>query len=251
MSEPPWLTDDIVDLDRDGAAEKQIWVALIEIARRLDRQDWVLVGGQMVALHGFIADRTPPRTSEDIDLVANLLVRSASLHDCAAATESINLTPRPSLNGKRLQRFEGGGIRVDLLVPDHLPRHLAPRLHGYRAVTITGGQRALDRAHLVRVRLGKVNTAIVVPDLRGAIVLKARAAVVDSRDPERHKGDIAFLCSLIGDPRLIARELDVKERRYLNRCQLPTDPRRPPWVQLDPLTRAEAAEAWTRLTTGT
>lgn len=250
MSEPPWLTNEVIDLDGDIVAETKIWIALIEIARRLDPQDWVLVGGQMVALHGYIRGSTPPRTSEDIDIVANLLVRSASLQACAAAAESINLNPRPSLAGKRLQRFEGGGIRVDLLVPDHLPHHLAPRIRGHRAVTITGGQRALDRAHLVRVRLGELDATVVVPDLRGAIVLKARAALVDNRDPERHESDIAFLCSLIDDPRRIASELDCKERRYLNRCQLPNDSRRPPWVQLDPLTRADAVEAWTRLTTG-
>jgi predicted nucleotidyltransferase len=251
MTEQPWLTNDVIDLDRDTVAETKIWTALIEIARRLEPQDWVLVGGQMVALHGYIRDSTPPRTSEDIDLVANLLVRPRSLQDCAAAVESINLTARPSLTGKRLHRFEGGGIRVDLLVPDHLPRHLAPRLRGHRAVTITGGQRALDRAHLVHVRLGPLDATVVVPDLRGAIVLKARAAMVDNRDPDRHQSDVAFLCSLIDDPRRIAGELDVKERRYLKRCQLPTDARRSPWVQLDPRSRADAAEAWTRLTTET
>jgi predicted nucleotidyltransferase len=250
MSEPPWLTNEVIDLDRQVVTETRIWTALIEIARRLDPEDWVLVGGQMVALHGYVRGSTPPRTSEDIDLVANLLVRPGSLQACAAAAESINLTPRPSLAGKRLHRFDGGGIRVDLLVPDHLPRHLGPRVRGHRAVPITGGQRALDRAHMVGVRLGELDATVVVPDLRGAIVLKARAAVVDNRDPERHEGDLAFLCSLIDDPRRIARELDGRERRHLNRCQLAADSRRPPWVQLDPLTRIDAVEAWTRLTTG-
>ncbi|MEK7411194.1 MAG: hypothetical protein AAB327_07420 [Actinomycetota bacterium] len=121
MSEQPWLTDDVINLDRDVVAEKQLWRALLQIAGRLDPQDWVLVGGQMVALHGYIHGSTPPRTSDDIDLVANLLVRAASLQNCASAAESINLTPRPSLVGKYLQRFEGDGIKVDLLVPDTYP----------------------------------------------------------------------------------------------------------------------------------
>lgn len=248
MTEQPWLTADVIDLDRDVVAEKQLWRALLQIAERLDPQDWVLVGGQMVALHGYIHGRTPPRTSDDIDLVANLLVRPASLQDCASAAESINLTPRPSLAGKYLQRFEGDDIKVDLLVPDHLPRHLRPRLRGHRPVAIAGGQRALDSAHRVRVRLGEIEATVMLPDLRGAIVLKARASVADNRDAQRHQSDIAFLCSLIDDPRQIAGELDAKERRYLRKSKLPTDPRQFPWAQLGPLAQADASEAWARLT---
>lgn len=248
MTQQPWITDQVIDLDHEGMAEKKLWTALLQIAERLDPQDWVLVGGQMVALHGYIRGSLPPRTSEDIDLVANLLVRSASLQNCASAAESINLTARPSLAGKYLQRFEGGGIKVDLLIPDHIPRHLIPRLRGHRPVGITGGQRALDCAHRVRVRLGEIEATVVLPDLRGAIVLKARASVADNRDAQRHESDIAYLCSLIDDPRDIAVKLNVKERRYLRKSQLPTDPRKFPWVQIDPLTRADACEAWVRLT---
>jgi len=248
MTKQPWLTVDVIDLDRDIVSEKQLWRALLQIAERLDSQDWVLVGGQMVALHGYIHGSIPPRISDDIDLVANLLICSASLQNCASAVESINLTPRPSLAGKYLQRFEGDGIKVDLLVADHLPRHLIPRLRGHRPVAITGGQRALDSAHRVRVRLGEIEATVVLPSLQGAIVLKARASVADNRDAQRHESDIAFLCSLIDDPRQIAAQLDTKERRYLRKSKLPTDPRQFPWVQLDPLARADASEAWARLT---
>ncbi len=251
MTQRPWLTDEIIDLDSAVVADSQLWRALLQIAEQLDPHDWVLVGGQMVALHGYIHGNVPPRTSEDIDLLANVLVRSASLQNCASAAESINLTARPSLTGKRLQRFEGDGIRVDLLIPDHLPRHLVPRLRGHRPVSIAGGQRALDRAHQIRVRLGDLQATVVLPDLRGAIVLKARASVADNRDAERHDNDIAFLCSLIDDPRQIAAELDLKERRYLRKVQLPADTRQHPWVLLDPLTRADASEAWARLTSET
>lgn len=248
MTQQPWITDEIIDLDHDGIAEKKLWRALLQIAQRLDPQDWVLVGGQMVALHGYIRGSLPPRTSDDIDLVANILVRSSSLQNCASAAESINLIARPSLTGKYLQRFEGGGINVDILVPDHLPRHLMPRLRGHRPVAITGGQRALDSAHRVRIRLGEIEATVVLPDLRGAIVLKARASVADNRDAQRYESDIAYLCSLIDDPRDIAGKLNVKERRYLRKSQLPADPRKFPWVQIDPLTRADACEAWVRLT---
>lgn len=245
----PWLTTDVVELDRHAVADRKLWATLLRMSDRLDSDEWVLVGGQMVALHGYIHRTTPPRTSEDIDIVANMIVRPASLRHCADAAEAIGLEPQPSVSGRRLHRFEGAGVRVDLLVPDHLPRHLAPRVRGFRPVNIAGGQRALDRAHAVRVVLEDLDANVVVPDLRGALVLKARAAVADTRDRERHESDIAFLCSLIDDPRQIAGELDPKERRSLQKVQLSADARLRPWVQLDPATRADAAEAWTRLTT--
>ena len=39
-----------------------------------------------------------------------------------------------------------------------------------------------------------------MPDLLGAVVLKAAAWAADSRDRERHSGDAAFLVSLMTDP---------------------------------------------------
>ena len=70
---------------------------------------------------------------------------------------------------------------MDLLVPDHLPARVSARLRGYSAVPIVGGRRAIDRAGLVPVvRLGDRRVEVVIPDLRGALVLKARAASVDT-----------------------------------------------------------------------
>jgi Nucleotidyl transferase AbiEii toxin, Type IV TA system len=244
---PPWLTNHAIDLGDDVAAERLLWTALLELAGHLDAADWALIGGQMVALHGLIRGVVPLRTSVDIDIVANVVARRNSLQACVAAAAAIGLEARPSITGKRTHRFEGNGVRLDLLVPDHLPRHLVPRLLGRDPVSITGGQRALDRAGRVYVRFDGIEAVVVMPDLRGAIVLKARAAVADRRDVERHRGDIAFLCSLIEDPLRIAAELDPRERRHLRRCPLPGDPRQSPWIFLEASSRAKAVDAWTRL----
>lgn len=123
---PPALTESVVNLGSHLAAEQKLWSALVRFARELSPWDWVLVGGQMVALHGYIAGTVPPRTSEDIDIVANVLVRRNSLEACASAAEHINLRPKPPVHGRRLQRFEGDGVKLDLLVPDHLPSKLHP-----------------------------------------------------------------------------------------------------------------------------
>ena len=47
---------------------------------------------------------------------------------------------------------------------------------------------------------GDRTVVVPVPDLLGALVLKAAAWTVDGRDRGRHSGDAAFLTSLITDP---------------------------------------------------
>jgi hypothetical protein len=98
------------------------------------------------------------------------------------------------------------------------------------------------------VTLGSDAAEIVVPDLRGAIVLKARAASADHRDNERHVSDVAFLCSLVTDPLELAVQLDSKERRSLRRIDLANDARSTPWVFLEPSARLDALDAWRELT---
>lgn len=245
---PPLLTESVVSLGSHLVAEQKLWSALVRFARELSPWDWVLVGGQMVALHGYIAGTVPPRTSEDIDVVANVLVRRNSLEACASAAEHINLRPKPPMHGRRLQRFEGDGLKLDLLVPDHLPSKLHLSLRGHAPVPIRGGQRALGRAHVVTVQVGEEAGVVTIPDLRGALVLKSRAAVADTRDSERHISDIAFLCGLVDDPRQLAAELDTPERRYLRRITLPRDTRAMPWVLLDANRRDDALDTWKRIT---
>lgn len=206
--------------------------------------EWALVGGQMVALHGFVSGVTPPRATDDIDIVADVVVRRGVLSRCAGVLESLDYAPQPSITGRTLHRFTGVRGHVDLVVPDHVPASLVPKLRGYQPVPIVGGRRALDRAALVPVVLDGRRADIAVPDLRGAVVLKARAAVGDNRDAQRHISDIAFLCSVVNDPLGMRDELDANERRSLRRVELPADPTIAPWVFLPAGVRADAAEAW-------
>jgi predicted nucleotidyltransferase len=142
---PPLITDRIVTLDAVVGVDN-LWRVIVDIAAALASDEWVLIGGQMVALHGFIAGAGPPRATTDIDIVADVLARKGTLERCASVLESMQLRPRPSITGKSLHRFVGERATVDLVVPDHLPPSAAARLRGYAAVPITGGRRALDRA---------------------------------------------------------------------------------------------------------
>jgi len=89
--------------------------------------------------------------------------------------------------------------------------------------------------------------AVPVPDLSGALVLKARPAAADTRDRERHRTDVAQLSSIIDDPIGFLEELDKKERRALRLVDLGSDPSRSPWLALDEVKRQRAVDAWSTL----
>jgi len=55
----------MIELPNIGDADEAMWTALLDIADRT--QDWTLIGGQMVLLHGLEHARLPPRISEDLD----------------------------------------------------------------------------------------------------------------------------------------------------------------------------------------
>jgi hypothetical protein len=50
-----------------------LWELILDLAEHLPQHDWVLVGGQMVMLHGLAAGRTPTRASKDVDVLADLV----------------------------------------------------------------------------------------------------------------------------------------------------------------------------------
>ena len=53
--------------------EWRLWAAIAELASYLTADQWVLIGGQMVALHLRLAGAQPTRTTTDIDIVADIL----------------------------------------------------------------------------------------------------------------------------------------------------------------------------------
>lgn len=243
----PRLRDEPLLLDGFVGGD-QVWSVIVSIAEGMRTDGWALIGGQMVALHGFGAGVVPPRATMDIDIVADVVVRRTALRQCADLLESLDFQPQPSISGKTLHRFVGARGQVDLVVPDHVPSSLAQKLRGHRPVAVAGGRRALDRAARLAVVLDNRHADVLVPDLRGALVLKARAAIADRRNSDRHLSDLAFLCSLVADPLGLADALDAKERRSVRRVHLSADATMAPWVFLPAAVRHDAAETWSVLT---
>ena len=241
------LTRTPVSLKTADTPAWQLWAHLAQLAQHLQPNDWVLVGGQMVALHCHIAGITPGRATTDIDIVANVLVNPDSLFACRDAAAELNLTAQPSANNRRQHRFRNDSLVLDVMVPDHMPKHLLLRLAGRDPVPIEGGYRALQRAAHCAISTEAGDAIVPVPDLQGAIVLKARAYVADSRDRGRHQFDLAQLCAAVDDPMMLAAALDTRELRALRRVGMPLTVTQDPWLRIDAALRADALEAWQTL----
>lgn len=241
------LTQTPVPLKTGNTPAWQLWAHLAQLAQHLQPNDWVLVGGQMVALHCHIAGNTPGRATTDIDIVANVLVNPDALFACRDAAAALNLTAQPSANNRRQHRFRNDSLVLDVMVPDHLPKHLLLRLAGRDPVPIDGGYRALQRAAHCVISTEAGEAIVPVPDLQGALVLKARAYVADSRDRGRHQFDLAQLCAAVDDPMTLAAALDSKELRALRRVGMPLSVTQDPWLRVDAALRADALEAWQTL----
>lgn len=233
---------------RSDTAEWRLWSLVAELANRLEPGSWVLIGGQMVALHLHLAGATPGRTTTDVDIVADILTDHNSFHVCRAIALEMGLEAQVSITGKSLHRFSGPAGQLDLMVPDHLPVHVTRRFTMPAPVPVAGGQRALDRRTFVDIETESGAAAIPLPDLVGALVIKARAATSDARDRGRHHSDLAQLATIIVDPLDVRDRLDDKEKRYLRRVRLPIDPTKPPWLSLEDRSRQRALDAWSTLT---
>jgi predicted nucleotidyltransferase len=178
-----------------------LWELILDLAEHLPERDWVLVGGQMVMLHAFAAGRAPTRASKDVDVLADLVSAPASLARCVEALQRLDLAPKPDSAGKVYRfRRDRDKATVDLLAPDHSPPRSPLRTVGGDTIRVEGGTQALRRALPLRVSKDERSAVVPVPGVLGALVLKAAAWVADSRDPERHSADAAFLTSLISDP---------------------------------------------------
>jgi hypothetical protein len=109
-------------------------------------------------------------------------------------------------------------VKIDVLAPDGLDKRRArlTTVPPARTISVPGGTQALQRSRFVEVCLGELTGRVPRPDLLGAILIKARAVEVDDV-PEAQLGDLAFLLTLVPDPRILSDQLRGKERSWLRR----------------------------------
>jgi len=177
---------------------------------------WTVVGGMMVQIHAMLAGIPLIRVTNDVDLLLDLMTSKASVTQIAADLTSLGFTPQePRWAGAPFHRLRRGDDVIDLLVPDHLPRHLRPTMLRRPVMPIEGGAQALARTMKVDLVHDGVRLTVTVPDLLGALVLKAAAAKADTRDAGRHERDAAVLAALITDHATELARLHGSDRRRL------------------------------------
>lgn len=193
------------------------WPQARELAR-LAPEGWVLVGGLMVTLHARIAG-IESRATVDVDALLDVSVLSVPGVD--QLLRGLGYEVRESIDAAapvhRWVRAADEAV-VDVLVEDRLPR--APRFRRRPTVAAPGGTSVLRR-HLTRVVVhGDEDVHLWLPTVSGAIVLKARAHAVDSRDKTRHLDDLATLFECPTDYRPVIAELSDSDRKHV-RAALP------------------------------
>jgi len=226
------------------------WPLVEELSAALP-DDWILVGGLMVQLHVRLAGLPLARTTDDIDLLVDVAADRPALSRIARSLTQMGFSlHEPGWRGSPAHRMIRQGDVVDLLVADHLPSHVTPRLGGNRAMSIDGGAQALSRRLDVIISRHGHQTSISIPDLLGALVLKSAAVVADNRDTLRHLKDAALLAAAITDHLAVRSELHGSDRRRLLRlAELLSDPYHPAWIGLPDELRVRGQDTLRILTT--
>lgn len=224
------LSVDMHDDDRLPA-----WQTVIELAESGAAADWTLVGGLMVAAHARRAGVVMRRPTNDVDALVDYAANQASLVEARAALARLGF--ELSRDDTFAYRFvHADGRKIDVMIADHLPSWMRPRLARMPAFAASAGEQAIRRRDIHRLGfLSGRSVQIGVPDELGALVAKGGAYIVDSRDPERHLDDSAVLLASIPDASAIdyASASKNDRKRIKATTDLLANQAHPSWANLD------------------
>ena len=210
------------------------WRTVVEVAESGVSQDWTLVGGLMVAAHARRAGVVMRRPTEDVDVLVDYLADRGSLS--RARTGLMRLGFELSDSEKHAYRFlHVDGRKLDLMVADHLPSRMQPRMDRRPAFGAPAGEQAIRRRDVCDLQFSSGRAALVgVPDELGALVAKGAAWLVDRRDRERHLDDSAVLLACTDASALDYASMSKNDRKRLRAIigEL-DDPAHLSWVNLD------------------
>lgn len=199
------------------AAAEPPWPLAFELAPGLPKGSWVLVGGLMVHVHALRAGVKASRPTTDVDLQLN--IETASAAEVARALIRLGFETVDPYGNNPVHRFTRGADVVDVMVARNV--HFPTRWNQRPLLRSPGTAQALDRRDTYSLINGARSVEMQVPDALGAIIAKAAAYAVDSRNPQRHLEDLAVLGASAGAPRTLGLDtLTPKDRRYLNASSL-------------------------------
>lgn len=137
------------------------------------------------------------------------------------------------LANEPIYRFSRGDEQVDMMVADHLPSGMKPRLRARPAFAVDGGAQALNRRDTFVISSTSGTIMIVTPDVLGALIGKGAAFMADQRDRGRHVEDAAVLLASIDSVGGLDLTLNTNDRKRLR--VLATDLKdqlHPAWLSL-------------------
>lgn len=220
-----------LDLGRLAPAAFEAWTVVFELDETFTG-DWVVVGGQMVALHAAsLGVKDGVRPTDDVDVLVDVRARSAATRELAGWLSDRDFdhagVSRDGI-GHRYTRLASPGpgtVMVDVLAPEGLgARASLTTSPKARTVEVPGGTQALQRAERVAVTVAEmIGTRTATgwarrPDLLGALVAKAAATTIAVRDnPIRDWQDAAMLLAHVPDPFSLAAQTSHKDRKRISR----------------------------------
>jgi hypothetical protein len=218
------------------------WPNAFEVARVFSTDRWTLIGGLMVQAHSLAHDVPVIRPTDDLDLLLHIELVAGVTGEAHRNLENLGYVLNPPTERKghvyRYQRRRAGEAApdvIDVLAPDHLGPHHAPRLHNSPMFVADGGKQALNRTMTLAMisELGHT-VEFSVPDELGALVLKGAAYLGDrTRERTRHLSDAAVLAACITDHAGERARLKGSDRKRLGYLYAElNDPRHPAWLQL-------------------
>lgn len=142
-----------VDLRRQLAAGgRASWAALSKLADAFDFRSWMLVGGQMVAVHAARLGVDMPRATIDVDVVIDVRAERRA-HAERLSGWLVEQGFEVERNDEGTDRYRRGDARIDLLAPDNLGGRPVRTVDGGRILPAPGSTNALKRSGQVRVQV--------------------------------------------------------------------------------------------------
>lgn len=212
----------IIDVDPPTAEAKRLWGKVLELAEAFGGdENWTLVGGLMVQLHGYQYGSTS-RPTVDIDLLGNSRSRPPGTKWMAEVlTERGAEMAMPPVGDDKLgYRFELDGEVIEVLGSEGVRGDPVGK---YTTFKVPGGTQALRRSEVVGVSLGG-DPAVDLrrPNLLGAILIKARVVAKQRKEKfESDRQDLIRLLSFVEDPRGLAESDGLKktEKKWLTEIE--------------------------------
>ena len=212
------------------------WDEVFQIAYILPKSIWMLIGGLMIQAHAHFAG-LESRATTDIDMLIDVMTNKAYIGSVISGLEKMGYTPNePGIRGSAFHRMTKDGLTVDVLIAEHLPsrKRIAASFNNWPMMEIPGGSQALDRQMTVILISKGIEREVRIPDLLGALVLKAAAYTVDKRDRGRHLEDVAVIASLITNHANELKRLQGSDKKRLRSVMAALiDENHPAWLRLN------------------